>query len=160
MLEPDSGPKTPKPHKPEFKLEVRNIRLIKRVDNNNCEELLKRKRKKKIPTSSGSSFSGLICLNIEVSEFVLVLAGGDDSQVLLQVLLLEVLLGEILEVALAQGNGGLHNDVLRILAHSHCGAQVASFALHLYPLLQEVLEVVQHYHVVFNRQFAVYLVLQ
>ena len=58
-----------------------------------------------------SSFIDFIALNVEVSEFVLVLVGGNHSQVLLQVLLLKVLLGQVLQVSLTEGDGGLEGDV-------------------------------------------------
>ena len=52
-------------------------------------------------------------MDLEVSELVGVLGGGNDSQEFLQVLLLQVLLGEVLDVALGEGNiDGAVDDIL------------------------------------------------
>ena len=65
------------------------------------------------------SFGGLVILNVEVSKLVVVLASGNDSQVLLEVLLLKVLLGQVLKVSLGEGNAGLDNDVGGVLGDGH-----------------------------------------
>ena len=102
-----------------------------------------------------SSFGGLIILNVEVSEFVVVLAGGDNSQVLLQVLLLEVLLGQVLQVSLAEGDAGLNDDIVGVLGHGHGGAEVAGLAVNLDVLLEVVFEVAQNDDVVLDGELAV-----
>ena len=66
-------------------------------------------------SSEKRSFGGLVILNVEVSELVVVLASSNDSQVLLEVLLLKVLLGQVLKVSLGEGNAGLNNDVGGVL---------------------------------------------
>ena len=85
----------------------------------------------------------------------MVLIGGDNSEVFLEILLLQVLLGQVLEVSLAESDGGLHNNVLRIFCYSYCTAQVASLARDLYASFQEVFEIVKDDDVVLNWKFAV-----
>ena len=51
-----------------------------------------------------------LVLDLEVSKCIGVLRDGDDSQEFFQVLLLEVLLGQVLEVSLGEGDLGLDND--------------------------------------------------
>jgi len=70
-------------------------------------------------------------------------------------LLLEVLLGEVLEISLAERDIGLQNDVLAVFAHADGVAQVAGLLINLYSLSEEALEVVQHDDVVLNGEFAV-----
>ena len=53
-----------------------------------------------------------LVLDLEVSKGVGVLRNGDDSQEFLQVLLLEVLLGQVLKVSLGEGDLSLDNDLL------------------------------------------------
>ena len=102
-----------------------------------------------------ASFGGLVILNVEVSEFVVVLAGGDNSQVLLQVLLLEVLLGQVLQVSLAEGDAGLNDDIVGVLGHGHGGAEVAGLTVNLDVLLEVVFEVAQNDDVVLDGELAV-----
>ena len=52
-------------------------------------------------------------MDVEVAELVGGLVGRDDVEVVTELLLLEVLLGEVLEVAL--GERGLGNDVEAVL---------------------------------------------
>jgi hypothetical protein len=70
-------------------------------------------------------------------------------------LLLEVLLGEVLEISLAEGDIGLQNDVLAVFAHSDLVAQVAGLVINLYSLSEEALEVVHDNDVVLNGESAV-----
>ena len=68
--------------------------------------------------AAAHSLGCLIILDVEVSEFILVLSSSDHAQVLLEILLLEVLLGQVLEVPLAEGNAGLNDDALGVLGDS------------------------------------------
>ncbi len=52
----------------------------------------------------------LVIVDVEELELVLVLVGGDDTEILAKVLLLEVLLGQVLEVSLGEGDLGLNDD--------------------------------------------------
>ena len=49
-------------------------------------------------------------MDLEVSKGIDVLGDGDDSQEFFKVLLLEVLLGQVLEVSLGEGDLSLDND--------------------------------------------------
>lgn len=106
------------------------------------------------------SFVGFVILNVEVSELVCGFVVGNHSQIFLQVLLLEVLLGEVLKVSLAEGDACLHNDVLAIFAHAHCISQVTGLVVNLYSLSEEALEVSEDDDVVLNGKSAVNQVLQ
>ena len=97
----------------------------------------------------------LITLDIEVSELILVLIRGHNSQVFFEVLLLKVLLGQILEVSLAEWNGGLENDRAAIFSDRYGASQVSSFVLDLDLSLQKGLKVIEDDDVVFNWEFAV-----
>ena len=101
------------------------------------------------------SFGSLVILNVEVSEFVVVLAGGNNSQVLLKVLLLQVLLGQVLEVSLGEGDGGLNDDGGRVLGDGDMGTEISGLTINLNVLLEVVFEVVKHNDVVFDWQLAV-----
>ena len=56
------------------------------------------------------SLSLILSLDVEVSELVLVLTSGNNAEILLEVLLLKVLLGQVLKVSLGERNGGLNYD--------------------------------------------------
>ena len=51
-----------------------------------------------------------LVLDLEVSKGIDVLGDGDDSQEFFKVLLLEVLLGQVLELSLGEGDLSLDND--------------------------------------------------
>ena len=106
------------------------------------------------------SFCGLIVLDVEVSEFILVLRGCDHAQVLLQILLLQVFLRQVLKVPLAEGDAAGDNDALRVLGDLDVAAQVSGLAVNLYALLEEVFEVVEDDDVVLDRESTVDRVLQ
>lgn len=48
--------------------------------------------------------------NVEVSNFIGALGGGDDAQIVSQILLLEELLGQVLDVSLRKHNIGRNSD--------------------------------------------------
>jgi len=54
----------------------------------------------------------LVLVDLEVSEGVGVLGGSDDSEEVLEVVLLQVLLGEVLEVSLGEGDGGGKDELV------------------------------------------------
>lgn len=76
-----------------------------------------------------SAMNGLLLLflilalvrNVEVPELVhgAVLVGGDHAQPVADVVLLEELLGEVLEVALGHGNLGGDGDLGLVASHLH-----------------------------------------
>ena len=75
-------------------------------------------------------------------------------------MLLQVLFGEVLEVSLAEGDGGLNDDLVAVLGDGDGGAEVACFVVDLDVLLEVGLEVVQHNDVIFYWKLAVYNKLQ
>ena len=77
--------------------------------------------------SAASSF----VLDLEVSKGIGVLRNGDDSQEFLQVLLLEVLLGQVLKVSLGEGDLGLDNEVVLVGGDGNSGSEVSGFVFNL-----------------------------
>lgn len=78
----------------------------------------------------------------EVTELVRVLVGGNDTDVITELVLLEELLDQVLEVALGEGSLGL-NDDLGLLASDLDGlAELAGLSVNLDARLQEVGQVV------------------
>ena len=70
-------------------------------------------------------------LDLEVSKGIGVLRNGNDSQEFLQVLLLEVLLGQVLKVSLGEGDLGLNNEVVLVGGDGNCGSEVSGFVVNL-----------------------------
>lgn len=83
---------------------------------------------------------GITAADLEVAELVRVLVVGDDVQEIAELLLLQVLLGQVLDVAL--GERKLSSDVnLGLVAgHSDLAAELASLAVDLDLVVQELLE--------------------
>ena len=73
----------------------------------------------------------LIVVDVEELKLVLVLVGGDDTEILTKVLLLEVLLGQVLEVSLGEGDLGLNDDGVLVLGDSNGLTEVAHLAVDL-----------------------------
>jgi len=70
-------------------------------------------------------------LDLEVSKGIGVLRNGDDSQEFLQVLLLEVLFGQVLKVSLGEGDLGLDNEVVLVGRDGNSGSEVSGFVFNL-----------------------------
>ena len=98
---------------------------------------------------------GLVVVDVEELKLVLVLAGGDDSQVLTEVLLLEVLLGQVLEVSLGEGDLSLDDEGVLVLGNSDGLAEVSDHAINLDVLGEVGLKVVEHENVVLDWVLAV-----
>ena len=97
------------------------------------------------------SFSiSLVVVDGEELEFVDVLIGGDDSQVLTELLFLEVLLGQILEVSLGEGNLALNDSGVLVLANGDNLAKVGLLALNLDVVNEPLDEVSENENVVLN----------
>ena len=97
------------------------------------------------------SFSiSLVVVDGEELEFVDVLVGGDDSQVLTELLFLEVLLGQILEVSLGEGNLALNDSGVLVLANGDNLAKVGFLALNLDVVNEPLDEVSENENVVLN----------
>ena len=56
----------------------------------------------------------LVIVDLEVAELIRVLGGGNNAQPVSQVVLLQVLLGEILQVTLAEGHGRGKDDLVLV----------------------------------------------
>ena len=103
----------------------------------------------------GSLGLGALLVELKIAELVGVLVGGDDAEVITQLLLLHVLLGEVLEVALAEVDLGLNDDVSLVFADSDRAAEVAGLAIDLNAIIEEVREVIEHDDVVVDGKLAV-----
>ena len=89
-----------------------------------------------------SSF--LVCsllLDVEVLDLVGALVGGNDIEELTEGVLLEVLLGEVLEVALRETDVGLDSDAPVVRVHLHALSEVASATADLDAGSEELSEV-------------------
>jgi hypothetical protein len=84
---------------------------------------------------------GSLLLDVEVLDLVGGLVDGDDVQELAETVPLEVLLGEVLEVSLGEGDVGLDGDFLVVAAHLDLLSQFAGFAVDFDSVLQELGEV-------------------
>ena len=83
----------------------------------------------------------LLIVDLEVSELVAVLGVGNHSQPVSQVVLLQVLLGEVLQVSLGEGDVGGEGNLGLLPLHGELLAKVAGLAGNLDALLKVLLEV-------------------
>ncbi|MBY8978551.1 hypothetical protein KHP62_22390, partial [Rhodobacteraceae bacterium NNCM2] len=81
----------------------------------------------------------IITNNVEESQFVNALGGGDNTEPISQLVLLEELLGQVLEVV-TRVNRGLDLDALSILNDGDLVTQVALQSIDLKVVLEELLE--------------------
>ena len=72
-----------------------------------------------------------LIINLEVTKLVSVLVVSDNTEILTHLLLLQVLLSKVLEVALAEVNLCLNNDTVLVLANSDGIAKIASLVANL-----------------------------
>ena len=84
---------------------------------------------------------GALLLDVEVLDLVSGLVDGDDVQELTEAVPLEVLLGEVLEVSLGEGDVGLDGDLLVVAANLDLLAEFAGFAVDFDSVLEELSEV-------------------
>jgi hypothetical protein len=83
---------------------------------------------------------GISTADLEVSQLVGVLAGRDDVQEITQLLLLEVLLGQVLQVSLGKGKLSLDVDLGLLAGDDDLGTEVASLVVDLDAVVEELLE--------------------
>merc|ERR1712026_325093 len=69
-----------------------------------------------------------LVVDLEVSEFVGILGGGDHAKPVPQVVLLEVLLGQVLQVPLGEGCGRGEVDLVLLTHQSDLLAEVVGLA--------------------------------
>ena len=88
--------------------------------------------------------SFLVCallLDVEVLDLVRALVGGNDIEELTEGVLLEVLLGEVLEVSLGEADVGLDSDALVVGVDLHALSEVSGSAADLDAGSEELSEV-------------------
>ena len=97
----------------------------------------------------------LFIVNLEVSEFIGVAGRRHHPEPIPQVVLLEVLLGQVLEVALGEGHGGGDHQAVLLPGQGDVLAQVAGLASNLDALLEVGLKVSAVHDAVLHRVGAV-----
>lgn len=75
----------------------------------------------------------------EVAQFVQVLVVGDNADPIAKTVLLQVLLGQVLQVALGEVYVGVDEDLHLLTLHRDIAAQVSGLAVDLEAFLQEFL---------------------
>jgi len=84
---------------------------------------------------------GLLVVDLEVSQLVGVLGGGNNSQPIPEVVLLQVLLGQVLQIPLGEWDVGGQVDLSLSPLEGQVIAEVTDLASDLNPLLQILLEI-------------------
>merc|ERR1719228_1604128 len=97
----------------------------------------------------------VVVVDLEVSQLIAVLCVGNHTQPVPQVVFLQVLLGEVLKVALGEGGGGGDSNLVLLPDEGDLLAEVVGFATHLDPLAQVLLEVLAVHDAVLDRVGAV-----
>merc|ERR1719228_286224 len=97
----------------------------------------------------------VVVIDLEVSQLVAVLGVGNHTQPVPQVVFLQVLLGEVLKVALGEGGSGGDSNLVLLPDKGDLLAEVVGFATHLDPLAQVLLEVLAVHNAVLDRVGAV-----
>tara|TARA_B110001450_G_C17351467_1_gene371691 strand:+ start:191 stop:577 length:387 start_codon:yes stop_codon:yes gene_type:complete len=97
----------------------------------------------------------LVVFDFEISELVGVLSGSEDSQEFLEVLFLQVFLGEIFEVSLGEWDLGFNNDGVFVGGDGDGGTEVSSLVFNLDSLGEEALEILKDNNVILDWEFAV-----
>ena len=82
-----------------------------------------------------------LVVDLEVSELIAVLGVGHNTEPVPEVVLLQVLLGEVLQVSLGEGDVGGEGDLSLLPLHGELLAEVAGLASNLDALLEVLLEV-------------------
>jgi hypothetical protein len=78
--------------------------------------------------------------HIEVTELVAVLLVGNYAEEITQLLLLQVFLGQILEITLGHGNMSLNDNLsLSFLGDSDSGTEVSGLVVNLYSVAEKLL---------------------
>merc|ERR1719461_1783400 len=82
-----------------------------------------------------------LIVDLEVSELVAVLGAGDHTQPVPQVVLLQILLGEVLQVSLGEGDVGGEGQLGLLSLHGELLAKVAGLAGNLDAIQEVFLEI-------------------
>ena len=102
-----------------------------------------------------SSLCCFLVLDLEVSELVGVLLSGNDSEELLEVLLLKVLLGQVLKVSLGEWDLGLDDNLVLVHGDGNGVSEVVGLVVNLDLLGEELLEILKDDNVILNWESAV-----
>merc|ERR1719427_1277043 len=86
----------------------------------------------------------IFVIDLEVPEFVITMRACDDTKPVSKVVLLQVLLGEVLEVPLGERSVSNHSHLVLHSLQGHL-IQVVEFPFHLDATFKELLKVV-HFH--------------
>merc|ERR1740131_618286 len=97
----------------------------------------------------------VVVVDLEVSQLIAVLGVGNHTQPVPQVVFLQVLLGEVLKVALGEGGGGGDSNLVLLPDEGDLLAEVVGFATNFDPLAQVLLEVLAVHDAVLDRVGAV-----
>merc|ERR1719365_210858 len=97
----------------------------------------------------------VVVVDLEVSQLVAVLGVGNHTKPVPQVVFLQVLLGEVLKVALGEGGGRGDGNLVLLPNEGDLLAEVVGFATYLDPLAQVLLEVLAVHDAVLDRVGAV-----
>lgn len=82
----------------------------------------------------------LTTADLEVSQLVSALGGGDDVQEISQLLLLKILLGQVLKVSLGERKLGVDDDLGLVSGDGHLGTELTGLAVDLDSVVEELLE--------------------
>lgn len=98
----------------------------------------------------------LVLVDLEVAQLIALLAVGDDTQPVSEVVLLQIFFGEIFQIPFGERHLGSDSDLaLASLDGHNPSAKVTSFPVHLDPLLQELLKIGSVHDSIFYRVSAV-----
>ena len=78
-----------------------------------------------------SFFSLSVLLNVEIFDLVLFFARSDNIQELSQVVLLQIFLSHVLEVAFGEVDGSIYCDFAIVVANFHLIAQLSDLSIDL-----------------------------
>merc|ERR1740121_729678 len=102
------------------------------------------------PPYNGRSHSlvVLVLIDIEVPELVGCLVWRDDSEEVAELLHLQILLGQVLQIPLREGELWAHRDLGLVAGDGDLVTEVASLAIHLDPILIKLLQLLRLENVV------------
>merc|ERR1719304_104731 len=97
----------------------------------------------------------LFIVDLEVSELVAILGGGNHTKPITQVVLLQVFLGQILQVSLGEGNIRCQSNLCFLSLHGQLLAKVVGLASNLDALMKIFFKISTVHNAILNRVSAV-----
>merc|ERR1740133_245737 len=91
-------------------------------------------------TQTARSLFLVVLIDVEVAKLIRGLAGSNDTKKISKLLFLQVLLGQVLQISLGEWSFGLNMDLGLLARDGDFVAKISTFAIHLYSLLQELLQ--------------------